>query len=121
MNQYKVLSSHSGMYTIYDERNKQSLSDTDVCNLLNDLKTELMIKEDLIQQMRNAVYTDDREEMLKFRRLYVSVCEDLADMNNEYAKFENKVKEILQKKYEANNRKLVFKAIAEELGLEFDL
>lgn len=86
MNQYKVLSSHSGMYTIYDENTKTSLSDTDVCNLLNDFKRELMIKEDLIQQMRNAVYTDDREEMLKFRRLYVSVCEDLAEMHTDYRK-----------------------------------
>ena len=121
MKQYKTLSSHSGMYTIYDEGNKQSLSDTDVCNLLNDFKQELHMKENLIQQLRNALNNDDHREMMRFRRAYVQVCEELADMNNDYAKFESKVKDVLQRKYEANNRKMVFKSIAEELGLELDL
>ena len=68
-------------------------SDEEILKYLNlfaeeneQLKTELAIKEELIQQMRNAVYTDDREEMLKFRRLYVSVCEDLAEMHTDYRK-----------------------------------
>ena len=68
-------------------------SDEEILKYLNlfaeeneQLTTELAIKEELIQQLRNAVYTDDREEMLKFRRLYVSVCEDLAEMHTDYRK-----------------------------------
>ena len=78
MKQYKILSSHLGMYTIYNENTKTSLSDIEVCNLLNDL-------------------------------------------SNENKEFKRAVKDVLQRKYEANNRKMVFKSIAEELGLELDL
>ena len=71
----------------------EDLTVWDCCDLLNELsdkneqlKTELMIKEDLIQQLRNALNNNDHQEMMRFRRLYVGVCEELAEMNMDYKK-----------------------------------
>ena len=50
------------------------------------LKTELMIKEDLIQQLRNTLYTDDRKKYLEYRGKFIRVCEELAEMNMDYKK-----------------------------------
>ena len=112
------------MYTVYDENTKQSLSDIEVCNLLNDFKRELLMKEDLIQQLKNALNTDEREKYLEYRGKFIRVCEELSEANKEIAEFnqfKEDVKAELQKRYELNNHKLVFKFMARDLGLELDL
>ena len=48
------------------------------------LKSELHCKEDLIQQLKIALDTDDYRLHHEYRRKYIAVCEDLADMNKDY-------------------------------------
>ena len=62
----------------------------DVVDLLNEqheeneqLKTELLLKEDLIQQLKIALHTDDHKKHLEYREKYIQVCEELLEANQE--------------------------------------
>ena len=56
------------------------------------LKKEISTTEDnqmhdaaLIQQLRNALYTDPYKEFLKYRDKFAEVCEELTEVNKDYA------------------------------------
>ena len=65
----------------------------DIISVLNELfdeteqlKSDLVSKDDLIQQLRIGLDTNDRKEFLRYRKMYSDVCEDLALMNKDYKK-----------------------------------
>lgn len=88
-----------------------------------ELKSDLLFKEDLIQQLKIALNTDDREEFLKYRKMYSDVCEDLADMNKDYKKLseENEqLKQALREQLEENGNAYCIKILDKIFDLKYD-
>lgn len=67
--------------------------DTDLLDLLNEqhetitkLKSELLSKEDLIQQLKNILEEDYYKKWKKTNLNYIRICEELAEENRAYEK-----------------------------------
>ena len=92
------------------ETNKQfyAPSENELLDLLNSLsdengqlKQELSIREDQIQQITVAAYTDQYKEAEKYRKKFIRVCDELAEdeitignLKRENEKLKERIKEL---------------------------
>ncbi len=86
MKQYKTLSLHLGMYTIYDGNTKSSLSDIEVCDLLNELndeneqlKSRIEHLERKIQRERNGT----QKQYVKWEKEAETKIKELSEENEQ--------------------------------------
>ena len=81
------------------------------------LKSELLLKEDLIQQLKNILEEDYYKKWKKTNLNYIRVCEELAEENRAYEKLSDEneqLKQTIQEAYE-NERTALGKSVLKQL------
>lgn len=104
---------------IADKKTFKSMSNLDsCCDMLNQLyeeneqlKQELLSKNDVIQQLQNNLKTDDRDELLKYRRKFSDACIELSDLNRDIRCLNRENKELKKENEQLKSENKNFKRI----------
>ena len=113
-----------GVLNFTDNQTKRMYSEynlKEIVDLLNEqhetitkLKSELLSKEDLIQQLKNILDEDYYKKWKKTNLNYIRVCEELYEENRAYEKLSEENEQLKQ---EIKDMKIRFKR---KYGYEFD-